>query len=454
MNEINYYTDKVEDILTGWVTIDEIDLFSELTINEDGISVRIIDFDMQLNRSVFYLNNSLPISFNHLNQGFYLLFGLNIIKSHSMKIGSDKSALVFSFSVQGFIYSQRYYIRHDETFPSISIYGNGVKQWSGPTIKVGNIIQKINNHLSPDDSDLIEFEKDIAGIGSVGLFNSFRYGGINGLHSFSLEVDPHIKFTFEQPVHFEDLIETYTDLYMILRFLIGESISISNVIISTSSATMSDGIQLYIPEKIISNKDYHNGMIMPYSSPYYEQTSNEFPESIWVNYFSPQNKDIKDLLKKYITYSMINSQEEQFLGYYRILETMTLEVSHFVDENDLAVLLNRCKPFLSKKFPCTSISSFIRAIKTANTKKNNTERCIKHFIKDLPQPIIKKFNLDMINIGEICDSRNKIIHQPLFIETRENIYNFRNNVSTLAKLAFLIRLGVPTNTIDNRIHHL
>ncbi|WP_395676211.1 hypothetical protein [Enterobacter sp.] len=453
MDEINYYTDNVSEIITGYVTIDGKNIFSELEVNADGISIRIIDFNDQLESSLFDLSPSHPIIFTHITN-HYLLFGLELNKFTSLMEGFNETVRDYTLSAQGFIYTKDLDIKYHQEFYSISLYGEGLKKWSGSTMKIGNIIKNITNHHRPNDEDLIEFEKKIVGVGSIGLYNSFRYGGINGLHSFGLEIEPHIKFHFEQPVNLEQLIKTYTDLYMILRFFIGDSISISDVKISSIQYLTSQSSQLYIPEKKVDNINHRNGMLLPFSSPFNDSNENNFPEVIWENYFSPEHKDIKELLQKYVTYSMINNYEEQFLGFYRIIESMTLEISHFVDETELDELLNRSKVFLSKQFPKSSIPKFIRAIKNANRGQNNTERCIHHFIKSLPQKTIEILKLNEIDLSEICKSRNKMIHQPLFIETSEKIHNHKKKVEILTKLALLVKLGVPENKINYMAYYL
>lgn len=45
MDEINYYTDNINECLKGYITFGDATLFAELTINDKSISIRVFDFD-------------------------------------------------------------------------------------------------------------------------------------------------------------------------------------------------------------------------------------------------------------------------------------------------------------------------------------------------------------------------------------------------------------------------
>lgn len=451
MEQINYHTEIFNEIIKGYVIIENESYFSELTLNDKGIHIRLVDFKGKININA--LDNT---SFNSLvfkgGLSHYLLFGLNLNNISCMHTESDESFSDYSFTAQGFLYSEQI-LCENNLFTNLSIHGEGIKKWSGCTRKLNNIIAHGLSNRLPSQDECVEFEKTIAGLGSLGLYYSYRYGGLNGLHTVGMEVDPHIKITFEKPVSFDVLIERYIDLYMLLRFLIGDEINISNIKTQSPNDYWNDYTQLYLAEKKGSNKLILNGMTLPYSSPYRDDSEESFPELIWEDYFNHNNYEIKELIKKYVTYSMIHNDEEKFLGYYRILEKITLINSSYVNEDKLSVLLIRSKRLLSNQFPGVSLQRFLRAIKSANRKKHNTESCIQHFIRSLPESMIEKFKLKDINIREICESRNKIIHQPLFIETSEKISIYLQSTEILLKVALLIKLNVPSSKIEQYINY-
>ncbi|WP_413740328.1 HEPN domain-containing protein [Sodalis sp. RH14] len=451
MDEINYYKDNISERLKGQVIIDDESYAAELFINVDEIKIRLFDFNSKINRTYIEMMSLHSLVFQKGN-GQYLLFGLKLNESSFMTIGTNESFDDYTFFAQGFLYSEGE-LKNNTLFANLSIYGENIKKWSGYTRKLDKIIEcGIGNKL-PDKEDCVEFEKDIPSVGAIGLYYSYRYGGLNGLHTVGMSVEPHVTITFETPICLDKLIEHYIDLYMILRFFIGSPLMISNVKTQNCSDYGRNYTQFYLAEKKEGKRAIDISMLLPYSTIYRDDSENSFPESVWENYYNPKNNEIKELIKKYMTYSMIHDNEEKFLGFYRIIEIMTAKKSCYVDAERLSNLLKRSRKLLAKEFPSTSLSEFFRAIKRANKSKQNTESCIHHFIKNLPEIVVERLNIKDINISEICNSRNKIIHQPLFLETPEKIYKHMNTTEELTKLALLIRLGIPEPTLEEIINH-
>ncbi|ELY5827328.1 hypothetical protein ACM916_002829 [Cronobacter turicensis] len=451
MDEINYYTDNINECLKGYITFGDATLFAELTINDKSISIRVFDFDniTSGNGTDFITVKSFIFqkSFN-----YYLLFGLELNGMSSIRTSDNNQFSDFLFSAQGFLHS-RSRLSLNDLFRSISIYGDGIKKWSGNTRKLNNMLEHGISNILPNDEDCIEFEKYIPDIGNIGLYYSYRFGGLKGLYTAGIDIEPYIMLSFERAIKLDEVIEQYIDLYMLLRFLIGDSLSISNIKVRRKND--GNSIQLYLAEKKGGNTSINTGMLLPYSSIFRDDSENSFHHSLWLNYYNTTDNHLKELIKKYITYTMIHDTEEQFLGFYRIIETMTLRTSCYVDKDKLDNLLKRSRKILSKIFPGPSLRDFIRAIKRANKSQHNTESCIRHFIHSLPKSIIQLFRLDEIEINDICSSRNKIIHQPLFTETPERLYKHLIRTETLVKLALLTRLDIPTDKIENiRINHL
>ncbi|MCW2095140.1 UNVERIFIED_ORG: hypothetical protein M2382_001648 [Enterobacter sp. BIGb0239] len=444
-DDVNYYTGNITESHKGTVKLDNDHYVAELTIEDKSITITIMDFNGALQQnylSMFSLEN---IVFNS-NSNNFLLFGLTLNKSHHLKVGRNGRFNDYSYSAQGFIYGKGD-LNPRTHFSSISIYGENIKKWSGFTKKLDRVLNSgLRNHL-PAEDDCIEFEKNINGLGTLGLYYSYTAGGIEGLHTVGMSVKPHIAITFEKSILLDALIEQYTDLYMMLRFLIGSSLDISQVKIQ-SAMWGRNAAQLYLAERSDRNKKVGHGIFLSFSTIFRDDSENDFPLCIWDKYYDSENKDIKELLKKYVSYTMVDSNEEKFLGFYRLIETMTMKKSSYVDENQLAKVLKIGRRFLARQFPGASISDFSRAIKQANKSRHNTESCIHHFINGFPQPMIDRLNLKEIVISEICKSRNKIIHQPLFSESIGRIYRFKEITEALALLAILVRLGVSNDKIE------
>lgn len=450
MKEINHYKDSISEPIKGHITIDEENYFSELSINKNEIKIRIFDLNSNKNINYSEIVSLHSIIFNH-GISYYLLFDLKINKISSMSMENNGKFNDYIFLAQGFLHSRRELYQSD-LFKNLSVYGDNIKKWSGFSHKLDSILNSSFLNKPPNNEDCIEFERKIQGLGIIGLYYSYRFGQLDDLHTVGMSVEPRITITFEKPVSLDKLIEHYTDLYMILRFFIGDSLMISNVWTQRCLEHSGNHTQFYLAEKKDGKKAINSSMLLPYSTIYRDNSENTFPELIWENYYNPENTDTKKLIKQFMTYSMIHNNEERFLGFYRIIEAMTAEKSCYVDEDRLLKLLDASRGLLAKKLPGTSISKFIRAVKKANRSKSNTQMCIQNFIKKLPNIVVEDLKIKDIDIAAICDSRNKIIHQPLFLETPEKIYNNMNATELLTKLALLIRLGIPNEKLEDLIN--
>lgn len=449
MKEINFYKDNINEQFKGYVSLNSTRHGAELTVSDNTISIRIFDFNKKLNRKEIDIFSLHQIIF-HCGITSYLLFGLDFKTCSFMKLGHDESFDDFSYSAKGFLHTKLDLSRIHK-FTGISIHAEKLKAWAGNTRKLDAVIACGLNNTQPNPSDLVEFKKKIKGFGSIGLYYSYVHGGLEGLHTVGMSISPHIILEFENDLVFTDLLEQYIDLYTLLRFVIGNNLELSIVTIFSDndfSNTFERTIQLYLPEKRTKKPTYPTGILIPYSSMYQNGKEDIFPHMIWDYYYNQDLRTNRALLKKFVSYSMISSTEEMFLGFYRIIETITMKKSCFVEEEKLSVFLNKARGILSKTFPNSSISDFIRAIKRANKSKNNTEKCIRQFIKNLPPHFTESIGLKQLPINKICLSRNNIIHQPLFSESPEKIYKHMQITEALTILALLIELGVTMEKIE------
>ncbi|WP_316503750.1 ApeA N-terminal domain 1-containing protein [Klebsiella michiganensis] len=446
MKRVNYYTDNLKTQLKGYVKIDNHRYAAELFINDNEINLRMFNIYNNKHGVCADIKSLSSIEFRS-NSHSYILFDITLNRWSFMRIDQDNQFDDYIFFAKGFLYSEGELNKNDR-FSRLNIYGEGVTKWCGYTKRVDAIINGAFNDKLPSNEDCIEFENSIQSFGILGLYYSYEYGGLSGLHTLGISVKPYVGITFNETVCIDTLINSYIDLYMLMRFFIGGPLLISDVEIQKENGYRGIKIQLYLAEKKENKERRSNAMLLPYSSIYRDGSEDSFPNEVWFNYYN-QDNNVKELIKKYITYSMIHDYEEKFLGFYRIVETMTKQSSSHVNQEDLSLLLTRSRKLLAKQFPGASLSDFIRAIKRANNSKHNTESCIHHFIKNLPATLVSELNIEKLNLNEICGSRNKIIHQPLYLESSEKLYKYMNAMDLLCKLALLIKLGITATEFEN-----
>jgi hypothetical protein len=107
-------------------------------------------------------------------------------------------------------------------------------------------------------------------------------------------------------------------------------------------------------------------------------------------------------------------------------------------------LLERAKGIFQKKFKDLSVSKFKRAILRANKSRENTETCIRYYIKSLPQEFVARLGLDKIKIDELCKVRNSMTHQPLFSVSVEKLHDCMVTAKLLVCIILMSRLGFLT----------
>jgi hypothetical protein len=86
-------------------------------------------------------------------------------------------------------------------------------------------------------------------MGTLGGYYSYKYGGLDGIHTVGMSVTPHVTLHFEKPVNLNGLLENYIDLYMMMRFLIGKQLDFTSVKIHLEKRSNNRDINLYLPEK-------------------------------------------------------------------------------------------------------------------------------------------------------------------------------------------------------------
>ncbi|AIA69716.1 hypothetical protein [Pectobacterium atrosepticum] len=446
MKNIKFYGESVDEHRKGVIRVDGEDYPADLKITQSNIEIRFFDFSCKMNRDFSDLLNLKTAVFNG-SGGFFRLFGMELNESSFRFIEPSNSFNDYTFSASGFLYSSAN-LNDIEMYQVLRFYSSGIKNWLGNTEKLNKIINRSILNKLPEQEDLVEFERGIKDVGTVGGYYGYRYGGLDGLHTVGMSVTPHITLHLENKVDLNGLLERYTDLYMLMRFLIGRQLDFTDVKVRVSENSRHSDISLYFPERKSISSELHNSMSLLYSSVYNDGSEKKFPLQIFDNYFHGKENETNLLVKKFINYSLIDSDEERFLGFYRIIERSTFKQSYYVDKNKLSVLLDRSRSILQKTFHGSSISEFKRAVMRVNGSKENTETCIRHYIKNLPEEFVVALGLDKIKIDALCRVRNNIIHQPLFSVSISKLHDCMVISRILAFVILMEKLGIPYGLIE------
>ncbi|MEN4927510.1 hypothetical protein ABEI22_00195 [Erwinia billingiae] len=446
MKGIDFYLDNVNENRKGLITIDNEDYAAELRITRSHIEVRFFDFSRKMKRDFSDLL-SLETAVFYGGGEFFRLFGLELSESSFRLLGQVDSFNDYTFSAKGFLCSNND-LNYINTYQALSFYSKGISQWFGNTSKLNKIINESMINKMPEKEGLVEFKRTIKGVGEIGGYYSYKYGGLEGIHTVGMSVMPHVTLHFENEVDLNGLLDNYISLYMLMRLLIGTQLDFTTIKVHVSDKERNHGISLYLPEKSNTGRELHSSMSLPYSSPYHDESEKNFPLHIFDNYFSEERKETNLLIKKFINYSLIDSDEEKFLGFYRIVERATFKQSYYVDESELSALLDRSKVIIQKKLKCLSVSKFKRAVIRANRSKENTETCIRHYIKSMPLEFVIRMGLDKIKVDDLCKVRNNITHQPLFSVSAEKLHDCMVTSKILSIIILMCELEISYELIE------
>ncbi|HBS2064492.1 hypothetical protein V9Z78_24915 [Klebsiella pneumoniae] len=450
MKELDFYEGDVIRNSKGTVNIDGEDYVAELSVVKGDIEIRVFAFRNMVKRKSFDMKSLQTVVF-FSGLRYFRLFGMKLMGFSSRHLGSAEVFNDYTYKAKGILHS-RLDLNVLVDFQYVNLYSSEIKRWVGNTTKLNKIIAcavngQSHNHLK--DASLIEFERNLDDARQVGVYYSYSYGGLDGIYTFGMSVKPYMKLDIGRLVGLDEIVNSYIELYMFMRFLIGKALDITNVFVYDAEGPFREKVTLYMPEKVGGEFDIHGGTFYPYSSMYHDNSELQFPLAVFDRYFCKEDAEISLLVRKFVNYSMVESVEEQFLGFYRIIERLTFKESHYVNESELLDFLDGIRDDLKCKFPILKMSKFKRVIITANKSKENTERCIINFIESNPDAFIKKMGLDNIDVGDICKVRNKMTHQPFFSLTSDELLYYRNVTKVLCIIMLMIRLGVPYDEIEN-----
>lgn len=446
MKDIDFYRDEINEERKGVITIDKEDFAAELKITKFHIEVRFFDFNNRMERdysSLLKLETAVFCS----GGMFFRLLGMVLSGSSFRLIGQANSFNDYKFTAQGLLFS-RINLNHIEEYQALSFYSKGIDSWLGNTLKLNRIINDGVVGKLPEQENLVEFERALKSVGVFGGYYSYKYGGLDTIYTVGMSVMPHVTLRFERSVDLNGLIDNYIDLYMLMRFLIGNRLNFTSVNVHLKNSSSQTKIKLYLPEKNNAGSELHNAVSLLYSSAYHDDSEMKFPLHIFDNYYSKEDKEIRLLIKKFISYSLLDGDEEKFLGFYRILEKITFRQSFYADEAELSALLDRAKGILQKKFSGLSVSKFKRAMLRANKSKENTETCVRYYIKSMPEDFVGRMGLNKIKIDELCRIRNSMTHQPFFSVSEAKLHDCMITAKLLVSIMLMGKLGVPYNLIE------
>lgn len=392
----------------------------------------------------------------------FLLFNLHFVKGGNYWVGENLKK-ISHFEAE---YTAEYVIASKARIPSLELHSihlfcPTLEKWVGYTEKQQEIVEnqvsgsRVGLHASFDDFDFSEF--------CAGNDNSI----VSVNYNLSAKASP---LEFEVGVRFPpsfglflpnrvlplEAMRLYQKAYAFLSLLHGHELSMDRIELWEESPRSDSEAYLYYPKRALAKYELSSYSWFPLSHKLRYDTLGlpAFPLDSIVKYFSGEYEHVEKWIK-YIKYRRMRNPEDRFLGYFRLLESLTKISKNYLDPELLNKQVIRIENIMARIFgDRKAVKSFLRGIERYNNSKYNTANCFRDFYAKLPQELVKKWSLGKDSIEPICKLRNDISHANNFFENNDDLLAKCSFVESLLLIALLETLDISIATTTKMIVRL
>lgn len=353
----------------------------------------------------------------YINGRSVILYGLEFKGGSRSRITSPsgdsvvhfKAEYEASYSIIGFFSHPNY-----QFFSGISVSSKCIREWASITKRQQNILLNLSRGEGVFDQDeelLCELSRPIGD----DLFLSVDYSpsASFSLDDLSCSNNLHISMNllFCNGLSSAEVYEKYLDLYSLMFFVMGGHLDIEKILIHGNYNR--EEIFLFYPQLKRKKVSQNNYKLFPLGKDLFDPSLGlpAFPDTAIENYFLLNRSD-REIFYKYLRYRGMESAEERYLGFFRLLERLCHVRKNFVDPSKLDKLIRKSKPFLTKYFDgdTRNITSLLAKLKHSNKNKYNTLSCMQKFYARFPEGHDDKLMYNKDSLVELCKLRNDITH--------------------------------------------
>lgn len=381
--------------------------------------------------------------------GTFFLYGLKpissnkrILQHYPVSIGHFES----KYSVSHVIFTSGS-LSTQVKVQAIKLDSCSIAKWVGCTTTQDSIVSRHieANLFSSAEPIPDEFEQYLDNQEKLCVVYEPRMHHSTETFSIGLKFSPLLLHIFNVQKSGIEAIESFLKIETIFKFITGNSLNIQKITL-ISNSRFSSVYSLYTSRGHLSDlgDDYAlfplgknlriNYMELP-----------EFPLPAISKYFDLMAEEQR-YFEKYLKYRKMSNPEEQFLGFFRLLEKLCFQKDFYFDEDKLNKLLGRVKPFLVRHFnDSKNVNGFLRKIPRLNSSKLNTASCLQKFIKQLPTELLDRWIYKLSDIESICKLRNDLTHANEFEPVEFEIERKAKFIETLLTIALFNKIGVSTD---------
>jgi len=359
------------------------------------------------------------------------------------------SSFEASYTVSYVIYNGSPSVHVPNCF-GVALDAKEIGEWVGHTHGQSEILRDYESgvFVSEGDQKLREFEQSLTGIGSLTVDYNWTAHYSPRDFEAGLRFPPTLVAFFNSARVESEVVSFIGDLIALFAVLLGTNLTLDNIMLNIG-AHRGPRPCLYFSMVVAPPRARASSLLFPLSRNmvHNQLALPEFPLQAIDAYFQLAEGE-RELFKKYVRYRELENSEERFLGYFRLLEKLTHQKEHFVDEEKLVSLATRSTPYLERFFGDPgSVRRLLKQVLRANGSKLNAAGCIIRFMKVLPAELTDRWRFSNQHVEAICKFRNDLTHANEAEPSGTDIAVKEKFIEVLLVIALFLKLGVPAVSV-------
>lgn len=336
-------------------------------------------------------------------------------------------------------------------FDNLLVRGYQIKSpmlndWIGITTTQNTIMMDKTEFVSDEFELIIEDNRVIA----CSYVKNMHIDQIN--ISMGTKITPFLHTELIQEVSMFDIFKDVMRLYDLMAYFYGGDFKLTSITLNIGSRIETSLYFSTAFQKINSSTSIvrldHNKM--------YSDSSVKPLDLICFEKYFNLSEEKQEIFSKYLRYKRLNSNEEKFLGYFRLLEKLSYREESYVDTEQLETLLSNSKNFLVNKLKSNSknIRNLSKRILKLNRSKYNTEGCIRKFYDGLTIHFKNQLNFDIKNLNEVTKLRNNITHANAYVHDEGLLWKYTSFIHALLYMSLILELGIDIEVGDKIVSRI
>lgn len=348
----------------------------------------------------------------------------------------------YKFEV-GFILSSTGFLNLDAEITNFEFSAPMLNKWVGHTKTQNNLINNIILDTEITSDELVEFRTYIIDYAQILLHYELTQFHSHDLFSVGTNFPPKLTMSFKNPKSIQELHIEINKIYELMTLFIGSDFKI-DMINAHKRGDQFSKTTVYFPTSNRGKEVEYPLLPLGHDLVHSIFGLKELPLNYFNNFYNlPEER--RTLFTNYLRYKRMKSDEEKFLGFFRLLEKLTFKSQSYVDGVQLKKILKISRSYLKNRLACemSVIKNFSTRIEGTNKMKYNTLKCLGDFYDSLPKEITNKLLFQKNDLEKIIKLRNDITHANHYTIEDKLLYKYTTFINSLLFLAFINELEIP-----------